>query len=686
MFKQNISLDVWGGQAGKYRLKDELGENIDKVPEDTCNRVARSLSSLEDNSVSEHYFGEFSRIMLEGKFAGGGRIMANIGAEAYKKEVSPINCTVIRQIPDSMAGIMDTAKDAALALKAGCGVGYDFSTIRPKGAYVNGAGAETSGVISFMKIFDSMCATVMSGGGRRGAQMGCLDIQHPEVESFISCKRQDGMLRYFNLSLLVTNAFMNAVVDGDDWDLWFWKKTALSHGEHEVFIVKKDNTPFSNPEHSFYSFDKMHTEVLSGNCSEFDVFKKEVFKTIEARELFSLIMKSTYDFAEPGFILIDKVNEENNLWFCESIRATNPCGEQPLAPNASCLLGSMILHPYVSDPFDRKRASFDFGALEADVRTASRLLDNVVEVNNLPVDDMRDQIFEKRRHGLGFTGLGTALNMLCMRYGSEDSIEFSEKIMLTIAQATLLEGINIAKEKGCAPILGSKENRESLLCSGYMIRLLSSFGSDEAHVRGEVLKHGIRWSHGTSIAPTGTLSLTWGNNCSNGIEPSFSDSYVRNIRVYGKKTKVQEEVTSFEYDLFRSINGDSDMPEWWSVTGDLAVDDHINIQSAVQKWCDSAVSKTANVPTDYPFDKFEKIYMTGWKSGLKGITTFRFNPEVFSGVIVRKDDLESTEYVFSLEDGTEIRAKGTDTVLYDGEEHNAANLFDALKENIYGDM
>tara|TARA_R110002020_G_scaffold50716_9_gene143395 strand:+ start:117495 stop:119555 length:2061 start_codon:yes stop_codon:yes gene_type:complete len=681
MFKQNISFDVWGGESGKYRLKDANGNNIDESPQDTCFRVAKALALGEEDP--SRWEGEFASI-LGTRFAGGGRIMANIGAQEYKKDVSPINCTVMRQIPDSMSGIMNTVGDAALALKSGCGVGYDFSTIRPKGSHVFGAGAETSGVISFMKIFDATCATVMSGGGRRGAQMGCLDIQHPEVESFISCKREAGMLRYFNLSVLITDAFMTAVENNEGWDLWFWEKDSDYNSGGSVFVIEVEDIPFNHPEEKYFSFSKSHAEVLSGNCDIDTVFKKTVFKTVRARELFDLIMESTYDFAEPGFILIDRINKENNLWFVESIRATNPCGEQPLAPNAACLLGSMILTSYVRGAF-KKKASFDWDLLKRDVRVANRLLDNVVDVNNLPLEEMREQIISKRRHGLGFTGLGSVLNMLGMRYGSEESVEFSEKISLVLASESLLESINIAEEKGCAPVLKSKKSREMLVSSGYMKRLLGEIDADGS-IKQMILKNGLRWSHATSIAPTGTLSLTWGNNCSNGIEPSFSNSYLRNVRVSGKKTKVQEEVCSYEYYLWKDKFGDDDLPTWWSITDDLETADHVRIQAAVQKWCDSSISKTINVPADFSFDKFKDVYISGWKSGLKGVTTFRFNPEAFSGVLVRKEDLENTQYSFTLSDGSEVTVCGSDTIEYDGEMHNAANLFDALKEGIYGDM
>lgn len=323
MFKQRISEEIWGGDNGKYRLIDDNGNAIDKTPEDTCNRVARTLADIEPKD-QDYWYEQFKSI-LGIKFAGGGRIMANVGSLKYKKEVSPINCVVMSQIPDSLEGIMEVAKRAALTLKAGCGVGYDFSTLRPKGAYVYGAGSGTSGVISFMKIFDAVCSTILSGGARRGAQMGCLDIQHPDIEEFISCKRQDGTLRYFNLSCLITNKFMNAVINDQDWQLWFWQKTKLKNINEEVALIKETDVPFNHSEFNYFKFDKNHTEVEFNNSSIDDIFEKKIYKKLKAKDLFDLIMKSTYDFAEPGFALIDVVNRENNLYMWEIVRAFNPC-------------------------------------------------------------------------------------------------------------------------------------------------------------------------------------------------------------------------------------------------------------------------------------------------------------------------------------------------------------------------
>src|ERR1035437_3914593 len=450
MFKQNISFEVWGGEAGKYRLRDNNNNSLENTPEETCIRVAEALSEIE--CENKKYWNDQFISILGHKFAGGGRIMANAGSGKYKKETSPINCTVMKQIPDSMSGIMDVAKEAALTLKSGCGVGYDFSSIRPKGSHVFGAGAATSGVISFMKIFDSICSTIMSGGARRGAQMGCLDISSPEIEDFITEKRKDGSLRYFNCSVLISDDFMNAVEQDKNWDLWFWEKlTQQKDDQKEICLINKNDIPYNHSEFNYFSFASDHNEVIYKNCSTKDIFIKKIFNTVKAKYLFNLIMKSTYIFWEPGFILIDRMNKYNNLYFCETIRCTNPCSEQPLGPMASCLSGPMILPEYVKNAFE-KNVEFDFDLFASDVKIASRLLDNVVEINNLPLKELQEEIINKRRHGLGFTGLGSLLNMMGLSYGSKDSINLLDKISYIMAKESLLENINLAKEKGCAPI------------------------------------------------------------------------------------------------------------------------------------------------------------------------------------------------------------------------------------------
>lgn len=684
MFKQPICFEIWGGESGKYRLFDHQGKSVDHTPEDTCLRVAKALSEVEASNQKK-WLKDFKSI-LGTYFAGGGRIMANAGSQHYKKEVSLINCVVSSQIADSMEAIMDLAKEEALVLKAGCGIGYDFSPLRPKGAHVYGAGAGTSGVVSFMKVFDTVCSTILSGGGRRGSQLGALDIQHPDIEDFITAKRQTGVLRYFNVSVLITDQFMQAVQNREKWDLWFWEKSrnTLSVNEEKIKTIRKDDIPFRYPTYDFFRFSKDHNEIIYKNCTETDIFVKKVYKTINAHELFETITKSTYLFNDPGFLLIDKVNSENNLWFIETIRTSNPCGEQPLGPQANCLLGSMILPAYVENAFEDD-CQFNWDNFKKDVRTANRALDNVVEINNLPLSQLDKNLRHQRRHGLGFTGLGSTLNMIKMSYGDSNSVNFAEKIMLIMAQESLLVNIEIAKEKGCAPAFITKQARKDFMQSGYMKRLLDSFENKEEIII-KIVEHGVRWSHATSIAPTGTMSLTWGNNCSNGIEPVFANSYLRNIRTVGKKTKIQEEVFDYAYFEWKQKYGEKSLPIYWKTTDNLLIEDHIIIQSVVQKWCDSSISKTINIPTDYPYEKFKNVYFDAWKRGLKGVTTFRFNPEITSGVLVQKSDLDNTTYIFTLEDGSEISVKGSDVVFYDGEEHVAANLFDALKDGLYGNM
>lgn len=683
MFKQNISFDIWGGEAGKYRLLDNDNKPIENTPQETCDRVSNTLANLEKKS---NFWKEQFKSIVGTKFAGGGRIMANVGAEQYKKETSPINCTVMRQIPDSMAGIMQVATDAAMTLKSGCGVGYDFSTIRPKGSHVFGAGAATSGIISFIKIFDTICSTIMSGGGRRGAQMGCLDVSSPEIEDFIIEKRKDGSLRYFNLSVLITDAFMQAVEKDDKWNLWFWekiKKQSIKLTKSQICLIKKDDIPYAHADYEYFSFDKDHVEVVYNNCTVNDVYAKKIYKTIKAKDLFDLIIKSTYEFWEPGFILIDRANKENNLYFCEFIRCTNPCAEQPLAPLTSCLLGSMILTAYVSNEFEDPK--FDFDAFSKDIRIANRLLDNVVEINNLPLDEMQKEILLKRRHGLGFTGLGSALNMMKISYGSEDSLKFLDKISYILAKESFLENIALAKEKGPAPIFDNLENRKYVLKSNYLSKLIDTLDNKEQIIE-DILEYGLRYSHATSIAPTGTLSLTWGNNCSNGIEPVYLNSSLRNIRNPNKKTKTQEEVMDYSFFLWKNKYNDKPLPLYWRTTNNLSVKDHLLIQSVAQKWCDSAISKTINVPADYSFEDFKNVYLEGWKLGLKGVTTYKPNATVSSGVMTQISDLKKNNYTFTLEDGSEVTLNGSEFVEYDGEKHNVANLFDALKEGIYGNM
>ncbi len=1071
---QPASEDIWDK---KYRLKDKNGNAVDVDIEATYERVAKALAAVEEKDRQEFWFNRFTWALQQGAIPAG-RIMSNAGAEAHKPATSTINCTVSGSVPDSMDGILSMVREAGLTLKAGCGIGYEFSTLRPKGAYVSGAGAYTSGPLSFMDIFDKMCFTVSSAGGRRGAQMGTFDIHHPDVMDFIRAKREDGRLRPFNLSCLITKDFMEAVKADADWDLIF-PATEQEAGNKEERIVWKQMPHFAG---SAIRNDK--GEVA---C--------KVYKTIKAQRLWDVIMSSTYDYAEPGFILIDEVNEKNNNWFCEDVRATNPCvtadtwvqtsngprqvshltgtgfravvdgkahatgeegffktahkdvvrlqtreghalrltgdhrvrkvtrltrwscdtewteaadlkagdrvllndhgslawegalnrdqgyllgllvgdgtlktdkavvsvwanrlvanastgqggdsayalmheaeqaartlphradfsgfhevdgrgewrmslsslrdlafelgmtpgnksitpameqessgfyegflrgfydadgsvqgtqakgvsvrlaqsdlsrleavqrmllrlgiastlyrnrrsegesllpdgkggtkhyatkaqhelvisgsnlhlfnerigfadtekqarldqllagykrrlnrerfvaevesitadgredvfdvqvpgintfdgnglhahncGEQPLPPYGACLLGSVNLTKFVRDPFTDK-ARFDWDAYREVVSIFTRMLDNVVEINGLPLEKQRDEIMGKRRHGMGFLGLGSALTMLRTPYGSPESLEFTDKIAYEMARTGFKAGIELAEEKGPAPIMDQEfEITPELMAkqpkmaedgikigdrlkgkilwarySKYMRQFATSGNIEDAKMLKELEEKGCRFTHHSSIAPTGTISLSLANNASNGIEPSFAHHYSRNVIREGKKSKEKVDVFSYELLSYREeINPDAmpfstdeatKLPSYFISADEVTPKQHVDIQAAAQKWVDSSISKTANVPTDFPYEDFKDIYMYAYDKGLKGCTTFRFNPEAFQGVLVKEEDLANTTYKFTLDDGTVVEAKGNEEIEYDGEMHTAANLFDALKEGYYG--
>ena len=432
---QPASLDIWDK---KYCLKKKDGTPVDNNIEDTYQRVARALADVEENEEKRgEWYEKFLRALQHGAIPAG-RITSNAGAQAYKPATSTINCTVSGTIEDSMDNILHKVHEAGLTLKAGCGIGYEFSTLRPKGAYVSGAGAYTSGPLSFMDIYDKMCFTVSSAGGRRGAQMATFDIGHPDVIDFIRAKREDGRLRQFNLSLLITQEFMEAVKHDGDWQLAFPITEQESKG-----LDLNDTTQVVWRE---WPTDNKYLSNAEGLAA------CKVYKTLRARRLWDIIMSSTYDYAEPGFILIDKVNEMNNNWFCENIRATNPCGEQPLPPYGSCLLGSINLTKFVLDPFTDK-ARFDWNAFRETVATFTRMLDNVVEINGLPLGEQRDEIMTKRRHGMGYLGLGSTMTMLKLQYGSNDSLRFTEQVTKEMALVDWQTGVELAQEKGAAPIL-----------------------------------------------------------------------------------------------------------------------------------------------------------------------------------------------------------------------------------------
>jgi ribonucleoside-diphosphate reductase alpha chain len=1072
---QETSLDIWDK---KYRLKTKAGEAIDATMDDTYRRVATALADVEPEDQREHWNEVFLWALRHGAVPAG-RIISNAGAREHKPATSTINCTVSGTIGDSMHDILGKVHEAGLTLKAGCGIGYEFSTLRPKGAYVSGAGAYTSGPLSFMDIYDKMCFTVSSAGGRRGAQMGTFDVGHPDVMDFIRAKREDGRLRQFNLSLLVTDAFMQAVKHDREWTLAFPLDQEQS-GE-EGFDIEDESRVLWR-----------EWPVTDGYITnDLGQVACKIFKKLPARRLWDMIMTSTYDFAEPGFVLIDRVNEMNNNWFDETIRATNPCvtadtwvqtskgprqvhellgqpfdaivdgeawqttdvgffrtatkpvlrletaegyglrltedhrvrrvvrfdgqttetdwceagdlragdrvmlhdhraatawagsfgnhegylvglmhasgveigreaatlsvyrkpvalnapyeplptrvkavmstameaartissapeqvvwedlaqqgeyrlpvpgleviaghlgqhqaentqsddhkrenaagetgltpeiekcssdfyrgylranfdlraevleageagpamrfsgthdegidaiqrmllrlgivagrsgtrtssvtgtclwitganltqfaklvgfsdegkaeqlrqallhpvvgqaderfvarvkaltpdgsepvydcqvpginafdangivahncGEQPLPPYGSCLLGSINLTRFVADPFTNS-AKFDWDEYRKVVSVFTRMLDNVVEINGLPLEGQRREIHRKRRHGMGFLGLGSTLTMLQTKYGSPESVDFTESVAREMALSGWQAGLDLAKEKGPAPIMLEEftvtaemlSRRPEMVKDGWKAgdtitgRVLhtrySRYMQRVAEVAPELVKEleatGARFTHHSSIAPTGTISLSLANNASNGIEPSFAHHYFRNVIREGRKTKEKVDVFSFELLAYRELINQGAMPESdkpdeklpdYFVTADhIQPREHVDIQAAAQKWIDSSISKTANVPTDFAFDEFKDIYMYAYESGLKGCTTFRFNPEAFQGVLVKEKDLQNTQYTFVLEDGSEVSVQGDQEVEYDGEMHSAANLFDALKEGYYG--
>ena len=1049
---QEASLDIWDK---KYRLSAKDGTPVDKTMDDTYKRVARALADVEAEPVREQWYEKFVWALRRGAIPAG-RVTSNAGALEHKPATSTINCTVSGTIGDSMDDILNKVHEAGLTLKAGCGIGYEFSTLRPRGAYVSGAGAYTSGPLSFMDIYDKMCFTVSSAGGRRGAQMGTFDVGHPDAMEFIRAKRENGRLRQFNLSLLVTDEFMKAVREDKEWQLAFPLLTKeYDPAEHNL----EDKSKFIWRE--WPTTEKYVSREDGLVCCK-------IYKTLPARRMWDVIMTSTYDFAEPGFILIDKVNEMNNNWWCENIRATNPCvtadtwvhtqegprqvaeligkqftarvdgkehqsapegffrtalkplvnltteeghslrltadhrvrrismltrfrlqtewcaagdlqpgdkvllqdhrkasdwvgsygvnegylmgllvgdgkvteeraelciwarsavgnsdvdvggpdsvmaaaldaarcfnhrsdfsgwhqgqgrgefnlsmdgitelardlglrpgrqtitpaiergssefyrgflrglfdtdggvqgtqakgvsvrlaqpdrtmlegvqrmllrlgiasslykraqfelvitgenvarfaevigfadtnkrarlarllgsykrtlnrerfvatvetvnadgmedvydvqipginefdangfhahncGEQPLPPYGSCLLGSVNLTRFVKNAFT-DFAEFDWNEYREVVKVFTRMLDNVVEINGLPLDKQRGEILRKRRHGMGFLGLGSTITCLGMKYGAEDSIKFTEDVSREMAVAGWEAALELAKEKGPAPIMKEEftvtaemlRKRPEMVKDGWKVgdlipgrilharysRYMQRVAQAAPWLVDQLANVGARFTHHTSIAPTGTISLSLANNASNGIEPSFAHHYFRNVIRPGKKTKEKVDVFSFELLAYRELinprampnatNPAEQLPGYFTTADDITPKEHVDIQAAAQKWVDSSISKTANVPTDYKYESFKDIYLYAHEKDLKGCTTFRFNPEAFQGVLVKEDDLKNTTYVFTLEDGSEVSVKGDEEIEYDGEKHTAANLYDALKEGYYG--
>lgn len=692
---QSASVDIWDS---KYRLKAKDGTVLDNTVDDTWQRVASAIAEVEPENIRAHWRDRFLWALRAGAIPAG-RIMSNAGAGEHKFATSTINCTVSNTIRDSMESIMDSVKEAGLTLRAGSGIGYEFSTLRPHGALVAGAGASTSGPLSFMDIFDRTCATIASAGGRRGAQMATFDIGHPDVLDFIDAKREDGRLRQFNLSLLVTDEFLKAVKENGTWKLVFpYHRSEIERGDVNL----------DDPEKTVWRRWSV-TERYKTNGVGLVACK--VYKTIKARELWDRIMSSTYNYSEPGFILIDRANEMNNNWWCENIRASNPCAEQFLPPSGACLLGSVNLTRFVREPFT-VNANFDWDSFREVVRVFTRMLDDVVEINGLPLASQQKEILHKRRHGMGFLGLGSTLAMLCVPYGSRKAVSFTEAVSQEMAVTGWREALELAREKGPAPVLAQEYRvtpemltlRPEMAADGYKpgdavrgaelhacySRYMQRLATVQPDLVKELAKVGARFTHHTSIAPTGTIALSLANNASNGIEPTYGHRYFRNVIRAGRKTKERVEVVSFELLAYRQYVDHKatpeSVPDYFTVADQVLPKAHIDMQAAAQKWVDSSISKTINVPTAMPYEDFKGIYLYAAEKGLKGCTTFRFNPEVFQGVLVKESDLKATVYEFTLEGGRTIRVRGDQEVVYDGATHSAANLFDALKEGVYGKL
>jgi ribonucleoside-diphosphate reductase alpha chain len=558
----SISQQIWDM---KYRLRAPNGEPVDKTIEDTWRRIAKALAEPERAELRAEWEEKFAAALDDFQFLPAGRVVAGAGAA---REVTLFNCFVMGAIPDSLSGIFDHLREAALTMQQGGGIGYDFSTLRPRGAYVKGVGADASGPLSFMDVWDAMCRTIMSAGYRRGAMMATLACDHPDIEAFIEAKREPGRLRMFNLSVLVTAALMKAVEEDAPWQL---------------------------------------------------VFNGTVHKVLPARELWDKIMRATYAYAEPGVIFIDRINQKNNLAYCETIHATNPCGEQPLPPYGACLLGSINLARFVEKPFTAE-ARLNTERLAAVVPVAVRMMDNVVDASRFPLPQQEEEARAKRRIGLGITGVADALILCGLRYGSPKAVAAVEEWAGIIEREAYRASAALAAEKGAFPLF----DRDKYLAGETVATL-------DAETRAQIAQQGMRNSHLTSVAPTGTISL-FADNVSSGIEPVFSFRYTRSV-LMPDGSRREEEVSDYAYRAYRRLHGDdAKLPDYFVDVQTLSPDDHLVMQAAVQRHVDSSISKTINVPADIPFERFKDIYTRAYALGCKGCTTYRPN-EVTGSVL-----------------------------------------------------
>ncbi len=579
-FAAPIAEQIWDM---KYRFKQADGTPLDTTVEDTWRRIARDLARVE--SDADAWEEKFYNALEDFKYLPAGRITAGAGTA---RQVTLFNCFVMGTIPDDMGGIFEMLKEAALTMQQGGGIGYDFSTIRPRGAAVSGVAADASGPLSFMDVWDAMCRTIMSAGSRRGAMMATMRCDHPDILQFITAKSDAARLRMFNLSVLVTDPFMQAVRDDAPWDL---------------------------------------------------VFDGKVYQTVQALDLWNQIMQATYDFAEPGVIFIDRINNANNLQYCETIAATNPCGEQPLPPYGACLLGSINLARLVTNPFDAA-ATIDQNALSDLVSTAVRMMDNVVDASKFPLPEQAAEAQAKRRIGLGVTGLADALLMMGLRYGSDAAAAQTETWMKSIARAAYLASVELAREKGAFPLFEA----DAYLASGAMQAM-------DQDVRDAIRTHGIRNALLTSIAPTGTISLFAGN-VSSGIEPVFAYAYTRKV-LQKDGSRTEEEVVDYAVQMWRDRFDDAELPDYFVNAQTLAPADHVRMQAAAQKWIDSSISKTINCPEDISFEDFKDVYMQAWDMGCKGCTTYRPN-DVTGSVLTVSETTDTAPGEQPGQDGADV--------------------------------
>lgn len=583
--EQPISIDV---------LLEKYAKGDEKTADDVRRRVARGLAAVEKPELRAEWEKRFYEAMVEG-FIPGGRVNSAAGTGIA---ATLINCFVqpvgdaITETRNGVPSIYTALAQAAETMRRGGGVGYDFSPIRPKGALVHGTHSRASGPISYMRVFDKSCETLESAGARRGAQMGMMRCDHPDIEEFIHAKR-DGSLSNFNMSVAVTDAFMRAVESDQEIELW----------------------------HEAEPFDK------NGCYQRAD--GTWVYRKVRARELFDQIMHSTYDHAEPGVVFIDRVNQDNNLSYCESIAATNPCGEQPLPPYGCCCLGSVNLVRFVQDPF-AETASFDFARLRDVVKVAIRALDDVLDATLWPLPEQQREAMNKRRVGLGFTGLGNALAMLNLRYDSEPARAMAAQIARAMRDAAYESSVELAQEKAPFPLFDADKYLAAPHCASRL--------PDE--LKEKIRRHGIRNSHLLSIAPTGTISIAFAGNASGGIEPTYSWTYVRKKRM-PDGSKQEYVVEDYAYRLYKHLGGDPHrLPPAFVNALEMSARDHMLMIAAVQPYIDAAVSKTVNVPEDYPFEDFRNLYLEAWKAGLKGITTYRPNNVIGSVLEVKKESKE----------------------------------------------